>query len=37
MIICDPVDREVNVTISTEPGMGYKINWDYIEANRIDP
>ena len=35
MVICDPVDPEGNVTIPTEPGTGYKINWDYIEANRI--
>lgn len=33
---CDPMDDEGYVHISQEPGMGYKINWDYIEANRLD-
>ncbi|MBK37058.1 MAG: enolase [Gemmatimonadetes bacterium] len=34
--ICDPMDKAGYVTVPTEPGMGYKINWDYIEAHRID-
>jgi L-alanine-DL-glutamate epimerase-like enolase superfamily enzyme len=33
--ICDPMDSEGNVTVPTEPGMGYKINWDYINDNLV--
>ena len=33
--ICDPLDSEGYVQVPQEPGMGYKINWDYIEENRI--
>jgi L-alanine-DL-glutamate epimerase-like enolase superfamily enzyme len=33
--ICDPMDSEGYVKIPQEPGMGYKINWDYIEENKI--
>ena len=33
--ICDPMDSEGYVHIPQEPGMGYKINWDYIEDNRV--
>lgn len=33
--ICDPMDSEGNVTVPTEPGMGYKINWDYIDDNLL--
>jgi L-alanine-DL-glutamate epimerase-like enolase superfamily enzyme len=33
--ICDPLDSDGYVSISQEPGMGYKINWEYIEENRI--
>ena len=33
--ICDPLDAEGYVTVPQEPGMGYKIVWDYIEENRI--
>lgn len=33
--ICDPMDGEGYVRVPQEPGMGYKINWDYIEENRI--
>ena len=24
------------VTVPTEPGLGYRINWDYIQEHRID-
>jgi len=24
------------VHLPQEPGMGYKINWDYIEENKIE-
>lgn len=33
--LCDPMDSEGYVHISQEPGMGYRINWDYIEAHRL--
>ncbi len=33
--IGDPMDAEGYVHIPQEPGMGYRIIWDYIEANRI--
>ena len=34
--ICDPLDAEGYVRVPQEPGMGYRINWDYIEENRIE-
>ena len=34
--ICDPMDDDGNVRISQEPGMGYKINWDYINDNLVN-
>ena len=34
--ICDPLDSEGYVTVPQEPGLGYKIKWDYIEENRIE-
>jgi len=33
--ICDPMDSEGYVRISQEPGMGYRINWDYINDNLV--
>jgi len=33
--ICDPMDNEGYVQVPQEPGMGYKINWDYINENKI--
>ncbi|NKB70218.1 MAG: enolase [Candidatus Latescibacteria bacterium] len=33
--ICDPLDDEGYVHLSQEPGMGYRLNWDYIENNKI--
>jgi L-alanine-DL-glutamate epimerase-like enolase superfamily enzyme len=33
--IADPLDSEGYVHLSQEPGLGYQIDWDYIEANRI--
>ena len=33
--LCDPMDDEGYVHVPQEPGMGYKINWDYIEEHRI--
>ena len=29
------MDEEGYVHLSTEPGMGYRINWAYIEENRV--
>ena len=34
--ICDPLDREGYVPVPKEPGMGYKIKWDYIQENKIE-
>ena len=34
--IGDSMDEDGYVKVPTEPGMGYKINWDYIEDNRIN-
>ena len=33
--ICDPLDSEGYVRVQQEPGLGYKIRWDYIKENRI--
>lgn len=33
--ICDPLDEEGCVSVPQEPGMGYKLKWEYIEENRI--
>jgi L-alanine-DL-glutamate epimerase-like enolase superfamily enzyme len=33
--ICDPMDEEGYVAVPQEPGMGYKLKWDYIEEHRI--
>jgi len=35
--ICDPLDSEGYVPVPQEPGMGYRIRWDYIEENRVVP
>ena len=33
--ICDPLDGDGYVRVPQEPGMGYRIRWDYIEENRV--
>ena len=33
--IGDPLDDEGYVRVPQEPGMGYKINWDYIDDHRV--
>ena len=33
--ICDPFDGEGNVIVSQKPGLGFEIDWDYIEDNRL--
>lgn len=34
--LCDPLDSEGYVPVPMETGMGYKINWDYIQENKIE-
>jgi L-alanine-DL-glutamate epimerase-like enolase superfamily enzyme len=34
--LVDPMDDEGFVHISPEPGLGYNINWDYINSHRVD-
>jgi L-alanine-DL-glutamate epimerase-like enolase superfamily enzyme len=33
--ICDPLDADGYVRVPTEPGMGYRLNWDYIRSETI--
>jgi L-alanine-DL-glutamate epimerase-like enolase superfamily enzyme len=33
---CDPMDQDGYVHLPSEPGMGYRIIWDYIEENRLE-
>jgi L-alanine-DL-glutamate epimerase-like enolase superfamily enzyme len=33
--LCDPLDADGTVRVPQEPGLGFKINWDYIRDNRI--
>ena len=33
--ICDPMDDDGNVLISQQPGLGFELNWDYIDDNRV--
>jgi L-alanine-DL-glutamate epimerase-like enolase superfamily enzyme len=30
------MDAEGYVRVPQEPGMGYRIRWEYIEANRVE-
>ncbi len=32
--LCDPLDADGTVAIPQEPGMGYRLNWDYIREHR---
>jgi L-alanine-DL-glutamate epimerase-like enolase superfamily enzyme len=34
--LIDPMDEESYVHVSDKPGLGWDINWDYIQANRVD-
>ena len=34
---CDKIDTEGYVHLPQKPGMGYEIEWDYINDNIIDP
>ncbi len=31
----DPMDADGFVTVPTAPGLGYRLNWDYIEDHRL--
>jgi len=33
---CDPLDQDGYVTLPQEPGLGYRLNWDYIQSNRLE-
>ena len=33
---CDPMDEEGYVQIPQGPGLGIELNWDYIDANRVE-
>jgi len=32
----NPMDNEGNVHISPDPGLGYDVNWDYINSHKLD-
>ncbi len=34
--LVDPMDGEGNVHVSDGPGLGWDINWDYIEGNTME-
>ena len=34
---CDRIDADGYVHLPASPGMGYEIQWDYIDDNLIDP
>jgi L-alanine-DL-glutamate epimerase-like enolase superfamily enzyme len=34
---CDPLDSDGYVSLPTGPGLGYEIEWEYIDDNLIDP
>jgi L-alanine-DL-glutamate epimerase-like enolase superfamily enzyme len=34
--ICDPLDDDGYVRVPQEPGLGYQLDMDYVEANRTD-
>ena len=33
--ICDPMDGQGNVILPTKPGLGFEINWDWVEGNKV--
>ena len=33
----DPMDADGFVTVPTAPGLGYRLNWDYIDEHRLPP
>ena len=34
--ICDPLDDEGYVRVPQEPGLGYRLNMDYVEEHRVE-
>ena len=32
---CDPMDDDGNVLLPDGAGLGYDLNWDYIDTHRI--
>lgn len=34
--VCDVIDADGYVSLPAGPGMGYDINWDYINDNVLD-
>ena len=32
----DPLDEDGHVPVPTGPGLGYEVDWDYVDANRVD-
>ena len=34
--VCDVIDADGYVSLPAGPGLGYDINWDYIDANVVD-
>jgi L-alanine-DL-glutamate epimerase-like enolase superfamily enzyme len=34
--VCDVIDADGYVSLPPGPGMGYDINWDYIDGNLLD-
>jgi L-alanine-DL-glutamate epimerase-like enolase superfamily enzyme len=33
--IPDPMDGDGNIFVPQTPGLGFEINWDYVDANRV--
>ena len=33
---CDPLDADGCVPVPDAPGLGYRIDWDYIDAHRLE-
>ena len=34
--LADPMDDNGFVHVSNRPGLGWNINWEFIEGNRVD-
>ncbi len=35
--VVDAVDAEGNISISQKPGLGFEIDWDFVNANAVQP
>lgn len=33
----DPMARDGTISVPDTPGLGYEIDWEFVEANRVDP